>query len=58
VIDWHEYKRTVSRRAVWVGATGTMREPCQIVTVSKDGVRVKWADGRIERVHPGDLRPA
>lgn len=58
MIDWKHYKRTVSARAVWVGMSGTHHEPCRILTVSKTGVRVKWADGRVEVVHPDHLRPA
>lgn len=58
MIDWKEYKRTVSNRAIWVGTSGTNNAPCRIITVSKSSVRVKWADGRIEHVHPADLRPA
>lgn len=57
ITDWAEYKRTISHMAIWVGISGKHQQPCRILTISKDGVRVKWADGRIDKVHPEDLRP-
>lgn len=44
------------KRVIYVGTNGSVAVPCRIVSLSRDGARVRWADGRVERVHPDDLR--
>lgn len=40
------------RRAVAFGA------PVRVLTVSRSGVRVRYPDGHVERLHPEDVRAA
>lgn len=46
------------QRVQYVGVSGRRVGPCgRVLTVSRYGVRVRWDDGRVERVHPDDVRP-
>lgn len=53
---WRSYVQR-TREARWVGILGDANMRCRILSIAQTGIRVRWRDGRMERVNPADLRP-